>query len=382
MQTAVMLAFGLVVSGCMHLSERRTNRDVPVETVPITRVKPKADLRLSWADDANLVVQATALDACTVQSKHVFDRTVVVDSSVENFKAQMVATGVVAGIFGGTALILASSSKTKDDPATPDDEEFDPHPAAVGMGWTAAGVVAFSAIWAAVVASGSGVHEEHLGHVETLDAPMQPTLCNEKPASGEKLTVKARGFNDTKVVAAGATDAQGQLRIDTRAFDFLIAEPFRFAPELLASVEGQRFSYQLTLRQDVFAGFDARLRLREAEEDRRDAAEEKTRERDAQKERAAARARGDCEFTGENGVECELRLCAKIAAKVRTMEPDFNCNGGEPLDSYRSDWGQALRTIDNYLGVVRSQGDMRSFWRIQQQVERCKTPVWFRSCSN
>ena len=122
---------------------------------------------------------------------------------------------------------------------------------------------------------------------------------------------------------------------------------------------------------------------REAE--RRASAEAKEREREArqaERERRAALARGECTFDGIDGVECELRLCAKIAAKVKRMRPNTSCFPGEPLDSYRSDWGQALRAIDRYAGVLRRRGDARGFLRIQQRVKACKTPQWFRSCSN
>lgn len=101
-----------------------------------------------------------------------------------------------------------------------------------------------------------------------------------------------------------------------------------------------------------------------------------------ERERQEALARGECLFDGSDGVECELRLCAKIAGSVRAMEPDSSCVGGEPLDGYRSDWGQALRAIDDYLTVLRTRGDIGTFRRIQQRVLLCRTPDWFRSCSN
>ena len=99
------------------------------------------------------------------------------------------------------------------------------------------------------------------------------------------------------------------------------------------------------------------------------------------RERQAALARGECEFDGTNGVECELRLCAKIAAKVRAMEPT-SCMAGGPLDSYQSEWGRATRAILNFLGVLQSRGDMATSFRVQQRLQLCKTPDWFRSCSN
>ena len=408
-RASLALAMG-IVPACMHISEQRTNKDVPLESLQTTEVRPNAELRLSWTDDSSLIVQATTFDACTLQTKQIIDRTVYVDHSVENFRGQMIATGVVAGIFGGTALILASSSKTKDDPATPKDEETDHHGGAVAMGWTAAGVVAFSAIWAVAVAARSGVSEEHERLNQRFDE--RPTLCNERPSKGEKLIVKARpdgnqfdaphglGTISAANLAAGTTNNEGQLRIDPHEFEILVADGFRFRPTLEVKSQSDwrtasspRRTYELELPKGVYAGFDARLRRREAgqaeqarqdaaEQARQDAAEEKAAEREAQKERAAARARGECEFDGENGVECELRLCAKIAAKLRTMEPDTSCMGGEPLDSYRSDWNRALQVIDNFAGLLRSQGEQAAFLRLNQRVRACVTPEWFRSCSN
>jgi|GEM_PF-2989055 len=98
--------------------------------------------------------------------------------------------------------------------------------------------------------------------------------------------------------------------------------------------------------------------------------------------KGADQPRDLCAFDGENGVECELRLCAKIARKVARMKPDTDCSAGEPLDSYRSNWGEALGAIDNYVTVLRERGDARGIQRIRQRVLRCRTPAWFRSCSN
>ncbi|GMV42229.1 MAG: hypothetical protein AMXMBFR64_39450 [Myxococcales bacterium] len=120
-----------------------------------------------------------------------------------------------------------------------------------------------------------------------------------------------------------------------------------------------------------------------SEQERREAEQRaRVEAKERERERQAALARGECEFNGYVDVECELRLCASIASKVRTMQPDTRCNAGEPLDSYRSDWGQALRAIDTYAGVLRSRGDIGGFQRLMARVKLCQTPQWFRSCSN
>jgi hypothetical protein len=122
---------------------------------------------------------------------------------------------------------------------------------------------------------------------------------------------------------------------------------------------------------------------KEAERQRR--AEEKAeraRVLEEQRERSAAIARGDCMFDGYEGAECELRLCAKIAKKVRSMQPNSSCFAGEPLDSYRGQWGDSIHTINTFAGVLKQRGDLAGFNRLISRVKKCKTPPWFRSCSN
>lgn len=97
---------------------------------------------------------------------------------------------------------------------------------------------------------------------------------------------------------------------------------------------------------------------------------------------SAQPTRASCSFEGIDGVECELRLCAKIAAKVKGMRPNGSCFAGEPLESYRSDWGQATAAIDRHAGALRRRGDTAGFRRLLARFRRCKTPRWFRSCSN
>jgi len=64
------------------------------------------------------------------------------------------------------------------------------------------------------------------------------------------------------------------------------------------------------------------------------------------------------------------------------MEPDTSCFAGEPLDSYRSSWGSAVRAISDYMTLARQRGDGGRFRLVQQRLLLCKAPEWFRSCSN
>jgi hypothetical protein len=97
----------------------------------------------------------------------------------------------------------------------------------------------------------------------------------------------------------------------------------------------------------------------------------------AQEDRA-----GQCSFEGETSVTCELQLCAKIATTVRKMKPNRKCCWDEPCSTYSADWSEAMKAIDYFAGGLREKGDARGYQKLMTQVEKCKTPAWFRTCSN
>lgn len=121
----------------------------------------------------------------------------------------------------------------------------------------------------------------------------------------------------------------------------------------------------------------------EAKAERERLAAEERAQADEDRKRRRAEALGeDCSFSGEN-VECELKMCMRIVVAVRKMRPDSSCFAGEPIDTYRSQWGLAMRTIDNHLTFLRQTGNRAQFFSIQQRAQRCmQTPRWFTSCSN
>lgn len=106
--------------------------------------------------------------------------------------------------------------------------------------------------------------------------------------------------------------------------------------------------------------------------------------REKKRLRREAEARGECSFNGYDGVECELKLCAKIARKVRAMRPRRrHCmSQDEPLASYSEQWSEAIRAIDTYAGHLKRMGNATGYRRLVRRVKKCSTPKWFRSCSN
>lgn len=103
-----------------------------------------------------------------------------------------------------------------------------------------------------------------------------------------------------------------------------------------------------------------------------------------ERERRKAEARGECDFSGYDDVGCELKLCASIARKVRAMEPRlWSCDlDEEPMASYREQWTRAIEAIDAYAGFLNRDGDEAGYNRLVRRIRKCKTPNWFRSCTN
>ena len=92
--------------------------------------------------------------------------------------------------------------------------------------------------------------------------------------------------------------------------------------------------------------------------------------------------RHPCADSKESGVACKLRLCAKIAAKVRKMEPYYRCCMEKSCRELQENWNEAMHAIDKYVGFIIQDKKFRELRRIRARIQRCKTPAWFRTCSN
>ena len=178
-------------------------------------------------------------------------------------------------------------------------------------------------------------------------------------------TVRAKALTSHANAAAKALKAGELDGADTAvtAAEGLLAG-MEDQPKLVARVQALRS--EIERRQADEAAAEAR---REAEAERR--------------EERAARARGECSFSGYADVECELKLCSGIAARVARMSarrigPDSEAGIAE----MQQQWAQAIAAIDRYAGVLRRQGDRAGLALVQARVRSCLTPAWFRSYSN
>ena len=396
MGRAILCTTAVALVGCMHIDEQRHYQDVPGRMAASSKVRPgSSHLGLEWAQpDGPKAIRLWVEDTCVQEGSLTYSRTISVERTIEGTQSQLITTAVMAGVFGLTGGVLlaapesgataatgaAASAKGTADPERPDNRQV-----AGAMGWTAAGVVAFSALWALVTVARSRDYVEAPVEMQRPLTAIE-TPCNRRPI--ERETVVADYGDRRTVVGQGWPDAEGLLVIDQESLgDAMVRDRHPINAHPLA-VRVQRLGYFSQLR--IPSSFSLQLEPRRQEfvaeqweaAAKREAAETQEDERRVRQDRQARIARGDCLFDGSKGVQCELLLCARIAAKVRSMSPGSGCADGAPFASLRSNWTQALFAIDNYLDVLRSRGDMAAFWRIQGQVRRCVTPQWFRSCSN